>query len=427
MSFDISFLGSSGGCLDGTTCAVLVKPHTTSYGDIVSGRCPSDVVCVDAGSGLNLLGHIIAHEMRHGAPFLLSLELYNDLLPLHRYFRAPIATPFSELDSAESPLQHSLTVFRAVSAYLVSHPHLDHIAALAINLPAFSNNNTRHVYGSVTTVNALQKHVFNGLIWPNMPLFGVVKLHQRAFWNRFDVAEGRLTVEMFDISHGTFTEMSEREVLGKEMQREKDGLNDGEHEGVVGSERELLANRSDAPTEEGNSDQPHRPLHSRFTQPITSQPNSLATHYISSAFLITDSSTQASLLVFGDFESDTMSQLTKNRTIWQRIAPLITTGHLRGIVLECSSTGDCDPHQLHGHLMPSHLISELESLQAECLALDNSSTAPLTGLHVVVTHVKDMGSCDPRRRILAELDALSAAVNLGVQFSMAISGISIVL
>ncbi|RLV86447.1 3'5'-cyclic-nucleotide phosphodiesterase [Meyerozyma sp. JA9] len=377
MSFDITFLGSSGGCLDGTTCAVLVKPHSITYNDIISQQRFDDIVCVDAGSGLNMLGHIIHHEIANGTPYQTGLNLYNDSLPVEKYVKPEIITPFSGLNASEPPLKHAFGVFHRVSAYLISHPHLDHIASLAINSPAFSNESSRQVYGASHTVSALQDHVFNGVIWPNMPKFNVVKLHGQKYWHPFPVANGNFTVNMFDLSHGRLHKSNN--VPLKEPE-------------VDGSD--------------GNLD---------------------IKHYISSAFLITISSSNASLLVFGDFESDAISRLNKNLVIWRHIAPLVVSRQLKGIILECSSSEDSDPDALYGHLMPGHLIAELETLRAECLRVDPSVVSPLSGFHIVVTHVKDMGYADPRRRILHELEQLSHQAQLGIQFSVAISGISIVL
>ena len=381
MSFDITFLGSSGGCLDGTTCAVLVKPHLITYKEIITQQRFDDIICVDAGSGLNMLGHIIHHEIAHNSPYQSGLDLYNDLLPVQKYIKPEIITPFSTLNASESPLKHAVEIFHRVSAYLISHPHLDHIASLAINSPAFSNNSSRQVYGALHTLSALQDHVFNGVIWPNMPKFNVVKLHSQKYWKPFSIANGNFTVNMFDISHGKLIKLNNVSNLDKLVPLKESDI-------------------------DGNLD---------------------IKHYISSAFLITISSTNASLLVFGDFESDSISLLNKNLTIWRHIAPLIVSHQLKGIILECSSSGDCDPDELYGHLMPCHLIAELEKLRAECLSIDPSLESPLSGFHIVVTHVKDVGYVDPRRRILNELEQLSQQAQLGIQFSVAISGVSIVL
>lgn len=376
MSFDISFLGASGGCLDGTTCAVLVKPRSTLYSDIISGKRPDDVICVDAGSGLNLLSHIIRHETSHKTSYLPVLDLYDDSVSVDRYIQAKIITPFSDLDTSESAVKHAWNILHQVSAYLISHPHLDHIAALAINSPAFAHGSVRQVYGAPHTINALQDHIFNGVIWPNMPKFNVVKLFPHKYWQPFTVAQGSFSVTMFDISHGK----------------------------VVQLDSNLL------PLKESVVD-----------------PNQDIQHYISSAFLITLTSTNTSLLIFGDFESDAMSLLNKNKLIWTHIAPLIVKKQLLGIILECSSSSSCSPHELYGHLMPAHLIAELTALQAECHKVDPSIKRPLEGFNIVVTHVKDVGFQDPRRRILSELELLNQQAHLGIQFSVAISGVSIVL
>jgi len=52
---------------------------------------------------------------------------------------------------------------------LISHPHLDHIAALphmAVNVFA-NDSNPVYIYGLKTTLEALNKHILNNLIWPD--------------------------------------------------------------------------------------------------------------------------------------------------------------------------------------------------------------------------------------------------------------------
>jgi ribonuclease BN (tRNA processing enzyme) len=72
---------------------------------------------------------------------------------------------------------------------LISHPHLDHIGALphmAVNVFA-NDSNPVYVYGLKTTLEALNKHILNNVIWPdftkiNRPngkaVFELVKLEE---------------------------------------------------------------------------------------------------------------------------------------------------------------------------------------------------------------------------------------------------------
>jgi hypothetical protein len=56
-----------------------------------------------------------------------------------------------------------------VSTYLITHPHLDHFSAFAVNTAAFHNTNRpKRVAALPFTVNAIKQHIFNDVIWPNL-------------------------------------------------------------------------------------------------------------------------------------------------------------------------------------------------------------------------------------------------------------------
>ena len=53
---------------------------------------------------------------------------------------------------------------------LITHPHIDHIKELPFLVDALFSSQSHgiRVMGSRTTIEALQTHIFNGLIWPDM-------------------------------------------------------------------------------------------------------------------------------------------------------------------------------------------------------------------------------------------------------------------
>lgn len=51
-----------------------------------------------------------------------------------------------------------------LKAYLISHPHLDHIAGLIINSQA---DGRKAILGIDATIDILRDHIFNGKVWPN--------------------------------------------------------------------------------------------------------------------------------------------------------------------------------------------------------------------------------------------------------------------
>jgi 3',5'-cyclic-nucleotide phosphodiesterase len=51
-----------------------------------------------------------------------------------------------------------------IAAYLISHPHVDHIAGLVLNAP---EDGPKPILGTTATLKQLRDHVFNWQIWPN--------------------------------------------------------------------------------------------------------------------------------------------------------------------------------------------------------------------------------------------------------------------
>lgn len=378
-AFEITFLGTSGGPVEGTTCSILVKSSNVDYQTLLDQDRTDEIICVDAGSGLSKLSEIIYSETKQQHNCSL-LSLYHDSLPLSQYFNVSITKPFENL-TTKSPFEIATNVFKLIENYLITHPHLDHISALAINTPNFDSNRTKQVYGSFDTLDALNDHVFNGIIWPNMQDFKVLHFNYVDFQQTLDI-NSNYTITMFKLSHGKLIN------------------NNGRHSSISFNSK---------------------------THPQFSSFNNYNTiNYFSSAYLISNTKSQASLLIFGDFESDTISKINCNDIIWRQISPLIMSGNLRTIVLECSTPLQLDENHLYGHLTPYHLINELINLENYCKQLDNSRQYPLKGFNIIITHVKESDSgCDPRRQILQQLQDLNQQHNLHIQFSIALSGISV--
>jgi 3',5'-cyclic-nucleotide phosphodiesterase len=66
---------------------------------------------------------------------------------------------------SESPLSvEGRVLTQHIKAYLISHAHLDHLAGLVLNSP---EDTPKTILGLTSTIEQLQRHVFNGQIWPN--------------------------------------------------------------------------------------------------------------------------------------------------------------------------------------------------------------------------------------------------------------------
>ncbi|PON13099.1 hypothetical protein C2W62_36150 [Candidatus Entotheonella serta] len=77
--------------------------------------------------------------------------------------------------------------------------------------------------------------------------------------------------------------------------------------------------------------------------------------------------------------------------VWNRVAPLVRSGKLRGLFLEVSYPDGRPDRLLHGHLTPAWAMQELQRLAS--LVDPAQPEAALSGLKVIITHIK------PSRRV----------------------------
>ncbi|KAK6197453.1 3',5'-cyclic-nucleotide phosphodiesterase (3':5'-CNP) [Scheffersomyces amazonensis] len=398
MSFEITFLGSSGGPIEGTNCSILLKPAGITYEEIVDQNLVDELVCIDAGSGLHSLAEIINQEQIHQKPDSKLLSLYTNPLSPTQYLAPTVrsSTPFKSLPG--TCFRAAQNICKNLQNYLITHPHLDHINALVINSSSFSKSNPKQVWGSDYTIDALQTHVFNGVIWPKLNQFNLVNFQRQEFWNIFTINNDNYLVTMVDLSHGKTGE-----------------------ESVCNSKLNHINNNNN------NNNINNNVNHNSFNSQ-----NNTPKHecYLSSGFFITSTRINKSVLIFGDFESDLMSSLSKNLRAWKFAAPLIISKQLVAMVLECSNQNDLNEDELYGHLIPDHLIHELQVLEStvSLLRTDNE-LHPLKGFNIIINHIKEPPDTDkdPRQSILRELNRLNSEVGLGINFSIGLSGMSLII
>ena len=69
-----------------------------------------------------------------------------------------------------TPQANAAYIFRdVIGAVLITHPHLDHVAGLAMNTPAVeAQSGPKTVAALPSAVAALKNHVFNDILWPNL-------------------------------------------------------------------------------------------------------------------------------------------------------------------------------------------------------------------------------------------------------------------
>ncbi|MET0742369.1 MAG: 3',5'-cyclic-nucleotide phosphodiesterase [Microvirga sp.] len=124
--FDVIVLGALGGLQDGNLSSYLIRPHGASA-----------AIACDAGSLVN--GLRVAQEK--GA-------------------FAGVSVPANATDSV---VGHVLR--NHIKGYLISHPHLDHVAGLVIASP---DDSAKTIYGLPSVTAGIEQTYFNWAAWPNM-------------------------------------------------------------------------------------------------------------------------------------------------------------------------------------------------------------------------------------------------------------------
>lgn len=106
-----------------------------------------------------------------------------------------------------APVPAGALLQEGIKAYLISHPHLDHVAGLAMVAP---DDSRKAILGLATTVEALRAHLFSGALWPNFTdegagAIGRYHLVRLAPGARTPVPDTPLFVEAFPLSHSALT------------------------------------------------------------------------------------------------------------------------------------------------------------------------------------------------------------------------------
>ncbi len=160
--FSLLALGTGGGPYDGDLAGYLLRPQAGSH-----------ALALDAGTLLS--GLEIAHQRGH----------LNAYLP------------------TDESLSRAGDVFRNhVGGYFLSHAHLDHIAGLVINSQA---DVPKPIFGLGSTLQHMQQHVFNWVIWPNYgnegtpPCLGVYTYQEMVPGQ--PIPFHGMTLEIFVLSH----------------------------------------------------------------------------------------------------------------------------------------------------------------------------------------------------------------------------------
>jgi elongation factor 1-gamma len=282
-----------------------------------------------------------------------------------------------------------------VEAYLITHPHLDHISGFAMNTAAFHNTSRpKKVSALPFTVNAIKQHIFNDVIWPNLTDeedgVGFVTFQRLTEGGNLALGEGHsrgfievcngLAVKAFKVSHGICASAPKpdrrgsRDNIGAQQSQAAQGQHTPHHAHHAHN-RSLTHSHNpgtvsalklqDASVVEGGRrssifSQPSQPGTPTF---FTGQdPMNQQSVVDSTAFFIRADHSGREILIFGDVEPDSISLCPRTHIVWSEAAPKIAAGLLAGIFIECSYNDSQSDKILFGHLAPRHLIAELQSL-----------------------------------------------------------------
>ncbi|KAL3469660.1 cAMP phosphodiesterases class-II-domain-containing protein [Aspergillus californicus] len=323
-------LGPTGGPCEDRVTGILVRSTATEWR-------PNSMVAVDAGTLIGGIIHVLEQcEIKDG---VITLGPFTGLHVPHKSTRANASYIFRKI----------------VGTVLITHAHLDHVSALAMNTPVLGpESGPKAVAALPSVVSAMKAHLFNDVIWPNLsdedgaglityqrlveggnPMMGSgeVRGYVRA-------VDGLLT-RCFGVSHGSCKAKAEND--HEHFRRASSAI-------ISGDWNRAFTDTPGPPGTRTSSDSPYPGREPRLTT------------VDSSTFFIHDQQTGSEIMVFGDVEPDSLSNFPRNSNVWRVAAPKIVSHQLRAIFIECSYSDEIEDGYLFGHLCPRHLIAELTVL-----------------------------------------------------------------
>lgn len=266
-----------------------------------------------------------------------------------------VTGPFANLELPyETAKANATYVFRSlISTFLITHPHLDHVAGFAINTAALQQTLRRkRVAALPSTIEAIKEHIFNGIIWPNLSdegdgAVGFVSYDRLVDGGNVALGDGEgrgyievcdgLAVKGWSISHGECMKSN--------------------HQSSYSSESTETGYSPYYSRRSSRKDMSSGSIDSARSQafPQTSEKKA----YDSAAYFLRDEETGREVLIFGDVEPDVISLNPRTARVWQDAAAKLAVGLLTGILIECSYDDAQPDSMLFGHLTPRHLVIEL--------------------------------------------------------------------
>ncbi|KKK26913.1 hypothetical protein ARAM_003748 [Aspergillus rambellii] len=323
-------LGPTGGPREDRVTGILVR-------SVAAGWSSNSMIAVDAGT--------------------LLCGIINALTGCDNKDGVVTSGPFAGLPLPHKTIpSNAAYVFqKIIGAVLITHPHLDHVSALAINTPVLeAGSGPKTVAALPSVVAAIKNHIFNDVIWPNLSdedggagfityqrlVEGGNPMMGRGDERGYVRASEGLLARCFCVSHGRCKQKYYPETEGFHR----------------ASSVAFSADRHRLSTDTSEMGYP-RSLSDMIRSPFSSKESWSSVE--SSAFFIRDQQTGTEIIIFGDVEPDSISLDPRNKRIWDLAAPKVVSHQLRAIFIECSYSDDTDDDYLFGHLCPRHLVEEL--------------------------------------------------------------------
>ncbi len=299
-------------------------------------------MAVDAGVHLGAISRILEETLPQGLGSLDSLPLP------HTITAGPFAgleVPHASVSANAAHIQSTL-----IDTYLITHPHLDHIAGFVINTAGLPGTRPKRLAGLPSTIDAFKTHIFNNVIWPNLSdenngagLVTFMRLVEGGSPALGD-GEGRgyleisdgLAVKIWGVSHGHCIERHSHRGSGASTRY---GSADASSMGPLGGSAGMLSphmvaqhntnnllafmqsqQHSREPAQNfsgssahsgGSSNAGRRQSLSMVNAP---SPGESICVYNSSAYFVRDVATGREILMFGDVEPDSVSLSPRKRS-----------------------------------------------------------------------------------------------------------------
>lgn len=359
-------LGTSGGPVDTKTQGFLFQLN-------------NDFFMVDGGTGLSSIVELFKSQSMKENKMDNVAYLYSNINDTDQYnnkinVKASIKKftsknlPICDLEKlnfndkfkGNNVIEKSMDLYFKIQKNFVTHPHLDHISELIINLPILYGTGypelRKVIYGSSTCNQYIQEHVLNGKTWPNL------------------INESPSNIYHPEI---TFKEMADRQQIhvcsGISLIRMN--LNHGECE---------VDNKT-----------------------CTVE---------SSCYIILEALNKHMHLIFGDCEWDDANF----PLLITKVHNLINSGYkLKTMVIECSSKNDENVTDLYGHMNPELLCKTLNEFKH---TFNKSDKINLCITHVKQTITKEDPREVILQQLTDDLE--KKGLNMYLEISVLINGLS---